>query len=111
MFALDHTNYRHWLPICLESHKELHLIHPTVFEEFQKRFFIVNKTNRLFSCISDDHANEQNNKFIKSERGVVGTLDSAKVLLKWMISGPIIASVINKVNLGITNAESHNEIN
>ena len=42
---------------------------------------------------------------------MVGTLDSAKVLLKWMISGPIIASVINKVNLGITNAESHNEIN
>ena len=47
------------------------------------------------------------NKLIKSDRGVVGILDSPKALLKWMISGPIIASVITKINLDITNAKSH----
>ena len=78
MFALDHTHYSRWLPIYLKSLKELHLVHPTVFEEFEKGFFTVDKTNRLFSCISDDHAHEQNNKLIKSDGGVVGILDSAK---------------------------------
>ena len=39
MFALDHLNHSCWLPIYLKSRKELHLIHSTVFEEFQKRFF------------------------------------------------------------------------
>ena len=64
MFALDHTNYSRWLPIYLKSFKELHLVHSTVFEEFQNGFFTVNKTNRLFSCIQNDHAHEQNNKLI-----------------------------------------------
>ena len=54
---------------------------------------------------------EQNKKLIKSDRGVVGIQDSAKVLLKWMISGPVIASVIIKVNLNITNTKSHHENN
>ena len=94
MFVLDHTNYSRWLPIYLKSLKELHLIHLTIFEEFQKGFFTVSKTNRL--CISDDHAHEQNNKLIKSDGGVVGILDSPKALLKWMISDPVTASVITK---------------
>ena len=99
------------MSIYLKSLKELHLIHPTVFEEFQKGVFVENKTHQLFSCISDDHAHEQNIKLIKSDGGVVGILDSTKALLKWMISGPIIASVITKVNLDITNAKSHHENN
>ena len=99
------------MPVYLKPVKELHLSYPTVFEEFQKGFFTVNKTNCLFSCISDDHANEQNNKLLKSERGVGGALDSAKVLLKWITSGLNIASVITKVNLDITNTEGHHENN
>ena len=97
------------MPIYLKSLKEWHLIHPTVFGEFQKGFFTVSKTNRLFSCISDDHAHEENKKPLKSDGGVVGILDSAKALLKWMISGPVIASVITKINLEITNAKSRHE--
>ena len=69
----------------------------------------MNKTNRLLSCISEDYAHEQKNELIKSDGGVVGTLDSAKMLPKWMISGAIIASMITKFNLGITNGESHHE--
>ena len=42
---------------------------------------------------------------------MVGILDSAKVLLKWLISGPVIASVITKVNLDNTNTKSHHENN
>ena len=109
MFALVHTNYSRWLPIYLKLLKELYLIYRTVFEEFQKGFCTVNKTNRLFPCITDDHAREHNNKLIKSDEDVVGILDSTKVLLKWLISGPFIASVITKVNLDIINAKCHQE--
>ena len=111
MISFNQANYSCWLPIYLKSLKELHLFHPTVFQEFQKRFFTVSKTNRLFSCISDDHAHEEINNLIKSDGGVFGILDSPKALLKWMISGPIIASVISKINLDITNAKSHHENN
>ena len=41
-------------------------------------------TNRLFSCISDYHAHEQNKKFIKSDAYVVGILNDTKALLKWI---------------------------
>ena len=49
--------------------------------------------------------------YIKSDGVVVRILDSAKALLKWMILGPVIASVITKVNLDITNATIHHENN
>ena len=49
--------------------------------------------------------------YIKSDGAVVRILDSAKALLKWMILGPVIASVITKVNLDITNATIHHENN
>ena len=111
VISFNQANYSCWLPIYLKSLKELHLFHPTVFQEFQKRFFTVSKTNRLFSCISDDHAHEEINNLIKSDGGVFGILDSPKALLKWMISGPIIASVISKINLDITNVKSHHENN
>ena len=42
---------------------------------------------------------------------MVGILDSAKARLKGMISGPLIASVITKVNLDITNAKCHHRNN
>ena len=87
------------------------LVHPTVFEEFQKGFFTVSKTNRSSSWISDDHVHEQNNKLIRSDEGVVGILHSAKALLKWIISGPVIDSVITKVSLDITSAKGHHENN
>ena len=87
------------------------LVYPTVFEEFQKGFFTVNKTNRSSSWISDDHVHEQNNKLIRSDEGVVGILHSAKALLKWIISGPVIDLVITKVSLDITSAKGHHENN
>ena len=65
----------------------------------------------MFSYLSDNHAHGRNNKLIKSDGGVVGILDSAKALLKLIISGPVIASLTPKVNLDITNAESHHENN
>ena len=45
------------------------LDHPNVFENLKASRFTVQKTNRVFSRISDDHAHEQNNKIIKMEGG------------------------------------------
>ena len=51
---------------------------------FTRGFLQWVETNRLFSCISDYHAHEQNKKLIKSDGYVVGILNDTKALLKWI---------------------------
>ena len=51
---------------------------------FTRDFLQWVETNRLFSCISDYHAHEQNKKLIKSDGYVVGILNDTKALLKWI---------------------------
>ena len=54
----------------------------------------MNKTNGLFPCISDGYAHEQYNKLIKSDGQAVRILDSTNALLKWIMSGSVIASIL-----------------
>ena len=69
--------------------------HPEVYEKFKKRRFTVQKTQRLFSRISDDKAHEKNNKFIKGSDGAIGIFDSPISLAKWMIAGHEIARMLS----------------
>ena len=55
-------------------------------------------SNRKFSSIGEDQAQEQNNKLIKADGGVVGILDNEAALLNWVTSGPVIAKLIESVN-------------
>ena len=43
-----------------------------------------------------DHAHEQNNKTVKGDGGVIGLTENSAQLLKWMLSGPEIARLINE---------------
>ena len=56
--------------------------------------FVTQKSDRPFSCLSDDQIHEQNNRKVKSEGGAVSLLSSPAALLKWMVSGPEIARVV-----------------
>ncbi len=96
MFALDHVNYARWLPIHLQTLRELEVRHPQIYHQFKSGNFVVQKTHRKFSCIGVDHAHEQNNKIIKGDGGVTGILDKPDALLKWMVAGPEIAFIVQE---------------
>ena len=70
--------------------------HPVVFAEFMSGNFVVQKTQRNFSSIPIDHTHEQNNKCVKGDRGAIGLTENTSELLRWMVSGPEIARVINE---------------
>ena len=84
MFTMDHTNYSRWLPVFVQSLKELPLLHPYIYRQFEAGNFTVQKSSRPFSRISEDHAHEQNNKIIKEIGGIIGILDCHRVSHKWM---------------------------
>ena len=112
MFALDHVHYSRWLPVFVQNLKELPLRHPEVHKQFLKGKFTVQKTNRKFSCISDDQAHEQNNKVIKDDGGAIGILHSPKALMRWMVGGPEVARMISEYNESIKDdleSRSHHE--
>ena len=109
MFSLDHTHYCRWLPIFIQSLKELPYNHPNVFENLKAGRFTVQKTNRVFSRISDDHSHEQNKKIIKMEAGAIGILDCPKALTKWIIAAPKIAQLILEHEVAMNNATIHHE--
>ena len=54
--------------------------HSTIYEEFCKGHFTVQKSRKLFSSMADDQAHEQNNKLVKIDGGAIGILDKQKAL-------------------------------
>ena len=66
-YALDHTNYAHWIPVHLKDMAELPKKHPDIYREFSAGHFTVQKTKRVFSAIPIDQAHEQNNACVKGD--------------------------------------------
>ena len=95
MFSLDHTHYARWLPVFINDMKQWATKHPAIFSEFQKGNFVINKTNKPFSCMRIDQAHEQNNKLVKIDGGAVEImLNDSTALMKWMVAGPEIADMV-----------------
>ena len=69
------------------------------------------KTSRQFSCKSNNPAHQQNNKLTKADGGGIGILDNAIALLRWMISGPIVVSLINNYETSNCFILKHHENN
>ena len=58
-FALDHTNYFHWLSVHLVDMFQLEKINTDIATAFKNGMFVVNKTRRKFSSTGIDHAHKQ----------------------------------------------------
>ena len=89
--ALDRANYARWIPVHLRDMAELPRKHPDIARKFMEGSFTVQKTKKVFSTISIDHAHEQNNAHIKGDGGAVGLADNPRALRRWMIAGPEVA--------------------
>ena len=77
MFALDHINYAHWLPIHLRDMLPLKHKHHKVCAAFQDGSFVVQPSNNPFSSISMDQAHEMNNKV---DGGIIGLTENKSAL-------------------------------
>ena len=99
LFALNHTNYAHWIPVHLRDMCLLPQISPDVATEFEQGSFTVRKSTRPFSAVAIYHAHEQNNAIVKGNGGAVGLTENAGALRRWMASGPKIARLVNEFEL------------
>ena len=70
--------------------------HSDVAAEFKKGNFVGKKTLIAFSEISLDHARKQNNKLVKGDGGTIGLTENSSQLLRWMVSGPEVARLVNE---------------
>ena len=84
MFALDHINYAHWLPIHLRDMLLLKHKHPEICAAFQDGGFVVQPSNKPFSAIFIDQAHEMNNKVIKGDGGIIGLTENKSALERWL---------------------------
>ena len=75
----------------------------TPLQQFNKGYFIVNKTDHPFSSISVDQAHKQNNKVVKVDGGTIGILENKKAFLKLAIVGPIISDLLNQADQDLPN--------
>ena len=80
MFALDHHNYARWLPAHINEMSQLQQNHPSVYAEFLKGKFSVQKSNRKFSRIAADQNHEQMNAKIKRVGGAIGLTENETAL-------------------------------
>ena len=79
-FALDHTNYAHWVPVHLKDMANLSDRHLGIANEFDAGHFTAQKTSRLFSAIGLDRALQQVSACIKGDGGAVGLTDDPNAL-------------------------------
>ena len=68
--------------------------------------FTVQKTTHSFSRIATDQAHEHNNAIVKGDGGVVGLTESPAVLHRWMVSGPVMAHLINEFGASVNHSQS-----
>ena len=76
-------------------------LHPSIYAEFTKGHFTVQKTDHSFSNIAIDQAHEQHNYIVKDDGGGVGLTESLAALRRWMVSGPEMARLINDFEASI----------
>ena len=88
MFALDHINYAHWLPIHLRDMLLLKHKHPEICAAFQDGGFVVQPSNKPFSAISIDQVQKINNKVIKGDGGIIGLTKNKSTLERWLVCAP-----------------------
>ena len=102
MFSLDHIHYARWFPVPGGLEKMSNESN-TLLQQFNKGYFIVNKTDHPFSSISVDQAHKQNNKVVKVDGGTIGILENKKAFLKLAIVGPIISDLLNQADQDLPN--------
>ena len=82
----------------------LYLWKEYIYEKFQSKYFIVQKTKRLFS---KDHIHEWNNKAIRERGGIIGILDShSQKTWQYVIWGKYVLD-LNKKHHEYTEAHKH----
>ena len=87
-FANDNTHYSRWGTIHLHNMLTLHQNSPIIYNGFISGNFVLHESHRIFSAVALDQAHEHNNRFVKSDGGVIGITERETALLRWMTSGP-----------------------
>lgn len=93
---MNHSNYARWVSVHLRDMLALSQLHPQILTEFKSGKFVVNKSQRSFSAIALDQVHEQLNAVVKSNGGAIGLTENAAALLRWMVSGPEVADLIDQ---------------
>ena len=74
-----------------------------------ERHFVVTKSGKPFSCIAEDQVHKQNNKCVKGDGGAVEILNSEEALLKWAMSGPVLANILEQGETKKFGKSAHHE--
>ena len=106
MFSLDHLHYTRWLTVFI---KDLEQLNPEVLNAFKKGYFTLKPIKRIFSNIGIDQAHEQNNKLVKIHGGAIGILENPNALLRWDVSGPVVAKLCRDEKLSEMSSKNHHE--
>ena len=85
MFSLDHINDARWMSIGIRDMSLLFASHPDIHQELTNGSFVVLKTEKVFSSVALDHAQDQVNARLKGK--AVGLTENPAALRRWMIVG------------------------
>ena len=113
VFALDHGHYARWMPVHIHDMLKLENLHPDIFRQYMNGNFTVQKSKRKFSLIGMDQNHEQLNKDIKGDGGVSSLMGDNDALVKWMVAGPEVSSLVNQFEQSLqqekTSSQHHEE--
>ena len=105
-FVLDRIHYKRMLPVHIKDMEELSMKHKEVYAAFQRGCFTGQKTEKRFSSMALDQIHEQENIKVKGVGGAVPILNKEKALLRWMVSGPEVATILSDFEPSFANKKA-----
>ena len=88
----------------------LSLTHPQIAASCNDGKFADHKSKPIFSAIALDQARKQCNARVKSDGDAIGLAENADALLRWMITGPEVARVIEEFEIACGDTTTTDEI-
>ena len=75
-----------------------------VYQKFGEGQFVTQNTAH---CLNNDHVHEQSNAVLKGDSGIIGITKNEPALKRWSIAGPEMASIINDVEVSLSQKKTH----
>ena len=107
MFTLDHIHYSRWMSVFIQDLLLLPEKNHTLFTEFLRGSFVVNKSHGLFNGMAYYQAHEQNNRTVKSKNRYIDLLNKEdrgffkKFEYLELVEGPDIAESHKEQSLNV----------
>ena len=96
---MDRIKHRRILPVYIAEMNGMKSNAPQVWDAFEKGGIVVQKSHITFTAVGVDHVDEQVNKILKINGGLVGISNNINARDHFILTAPYIANITKEMKI------------